>query len=646
MPVAKTKQKNPKIRYLEYYGLQELLDKLYADSVAGGTFTGLLPLMESRENIMLAYRNIKRNHGSQTAGVDGKTIQHIEKLSETEIIRIVQTKLQWYQPRAVKRVEIPKPDGRKRPLGIPTIWDRLIQQCILQILEPICEAKFHERSNGFRPNRSAEHAMAQCYSMMQQYHLHFVVDIDIKSFFDNVNHTKLIQQMWALGIRDKKLICILREMLKAPVVLPNGSTQYPEKGTPQGGILSPLLSNIVLNELDWWVSSQWEKMPAHNVKDSINPNGSARRSHAFRAFRNTKLKEMQIVRYADDFKIFCKKRSDAEKIYHAVKQWLWERLRLEVNEEKSSICNLKKQYSEFLGFKFKVVKRHHAWVVQSHMSEKAIKRSTEKLKEQIKRIARPKGKNDERFAIHQYNSMVRGLHEYFGIATRISADCGIMLRSIHPTLYNRLGKRLKKRGKYGKQYKDIQKRYGKSKQMRFVRERPIAPIGYPPHKRPMWLEKSINKYTPEGRQAIHKPLGLNMAVLETLRSENGFGKTIEYLDNRLSRYCGQYGKCGITGLPLELGAMHCHHVVPQSLGGSDKYGNLMWLHSEVHKLLHASKEDTICRYLESLKLTDKQMDKLNSLRRKAQMPAIAVQKQSSSNNICSKRNAYCAKGNY
>lgn len=134
-------------------------------------------------NIKMAYRNIKRNSGSNTSGVDGADITNIEKIPINSYIKTIQHKLEWYKPKPVKRVEIPKPNGKTRPLGIPTITDRIVQQCILQVLEPICEAKFHERLNGFRPNRSAEHAIAQCCKMIQTQHLYFVVDVDIKGFF-------------------------------------------------------------------------------------------------------------------------------------------------------------------------------------------------------------------------------------------------------------------------------------------------------------------------------------------------------------------------------------------------------------------------------------------------------------------------------
>ena len=256
-----TKQK--KLRHNEYYNLQDTFDKLYAESLKGAKFNNLMDIIKSPNNIKLAYRNIKANKGSMTYGTDKITIEDIKSIHIDKYIDMVQKKLNYYKPKPVRRVEIPKPSGKLRPLGIPAMTDRVIQQCILQVLEPICEAKFHERNNGFRPNRSAENALAQCYKMIQQQNLFYVVDIDIKGFFDNVNHSKLIKQMWALGIRDKQLICIIKEMLKAPIIMPNGETVNPICGTPQGGILSPLLSNIVLNELEVESRNRWTAIENH-----------------------------------------------------------------------------------------------------------------------------------------------------------------------------------------------------------------------------------------------------------------------------------------------------------------------------------------------------------------------------------------------
>ena len=438
-----TKQK--KLRHLEYYDLQNVFDELYSKSKDGKVFNNLMKIIQSEENIKLAYRNIKRNSGSYTAGVDKLNIADIEKISSDDYVSQIRNKLTWYKPKPVKRVEIPKPNGKMRPLGIPTIKDRLVQQCILQVLEPICEAKFHNRSNGFRPNRSAENAIAQCYRMVQKQHLHYVVDIDIKGFFDNVNHSKLIRQIWAMGIRDKKLICVIKEMLKAPIILPNGDKVYPTKGTPQGGILSPILSNIVLNELDWWITSQWEEFST-KTKYVTGQDGRENRGNIYRVLKTTNLKEMFIVRYADDFKIFCRTKAQADNTFVAVKLWLKDRLRLAINEEKSKVVNLKNSYSEFLGFKLKAVKKKSKFVVKSHMSDKAIKNATNGLKEKVVALQRPKNLLDEKQKLNRYNATVWGIHNYYKHATHISVDCNKISYNLISTIKIRLGERLTKDG--------------------------------------------------------------------------------------------------------------------------------------------------------------------------------------------------------
>lgn len=334
-----------KLRYAEYYGQQEIQDNLYERSLKGETFPKLMSLIMSDANIIMAYRFIKRNAGSKTPGTDGLNIKDIEKMEPKEVCQKVRNILANYQPRNVRRKEIPKPNGKTRPLGIPCIWDRLIQQCILQILEPICEAKFFDGSFGFRPLRSAENAINEVYRYINRSHLYYMIEIDIKSFFDHVNHSKLMRQIWAMGIQDKQLLCIIKKILRAKVLLPDGTIITPTEGTPQGGIISPLLANIALNEFDWHMESQWGEFPlVHRSKGGVAKNGTPSKGSAFREMRKKNLKELHVIRYADDIRILCSNMEDATKVMYGAKKWLNERLKLEVSDEKTRVVNLKKKY--------------------------------------------------------------------------------------------------------------------------------------------------------------------------------------------------------------------------------------------------------------------------------------------------------------
>ena len=614
------KPKRTKIRYAEYYDLQSVLDNLYADSLKDKNFSGLMEIITSEENIKLAYRTIKGNKGSNTPGVDGRTIKHLAKLSEEKFVSLIQRQFSWYKPRPVKRVEIEKPDGGKRPLGIPTIVDRMVQQCILQVLEPICEAKFHDHSNGFRPNRGAENAIAQCCRFMQIQKLHYIVDIDIKGFFDNVCHRKLLRQIWGLGIRDKTLLCIIKAMLKAQIVLPDGERIAPTKGTPQGGILSPLLSNIVLNELDWWVSSQWVNMPTHYpYVHRFNKAGAEIKSHTYRALRTSKLKEMHIVRYADDFKIFCRNHKDAVKTFEAVKLWLKDRLGLDINPEKSAVINLKKCYSDFLGFKFKVCKKGSKLVVCSHMSDKARIKAKEKISACIEAIQHPVDDKGQHKAIQQYNATVAGLHNYYQFATHISEDFEHIGFGIKKQLKNRL-REITRKGKLERGF--IKERYGKSRQLRFLNGHPIIPVAYIRTKDALHKKKSINRYTPEGRAEIHKNLGIDTFTMLWLMRHPAGSMTIEFADNRISLFAAQYGRCAVTGEVLLPHNVYCHHKLPSENGGTDEYGNLVLVTESVHILIHATLPKTINAYLKELRLNKAQYTKLNKLRELAGKPVI------------------------
>jgi len=626
MPTVKQKKmlSTDDLRHSEYYEMQPVFDRLYAGSKNGGVFEDLMPMILSRENILLAYRNIKTNTGSNTAGTDKLTIKDIGQLTPDEVVEkvryIVVGSKHGYRPKPVRRKDIPKPNGSTRPLGIPCIWDRLVQQCIKQIMEPICEAKFSNNSHGFRPNCSAEHAIAQASRLINLSHLYYVIEFDIKGFFDNVDHSKLVKQIWAMGIHDKHLIYVIKRILTADIKMPDNTLVTPNKGTPQGGIISPLLANIVLNELDHWVASQWQENPAvDHYAVRINSKGTQVKSNAFNSMRNTALKEIHMVRYADDFRIFCRTKTAAEKTKLAVTLWLKERLRLDISEEKTRVVNVKRRYSEFLGFKIKALRKGQKHVAMLHMSDKALKMSKAKLVEQAKAISKPKGDRTELMEIELYNSQVLGVQNYYRIATNIALDCAKINRAVMTILTNRLknskGNRLVRRGRELTNFEREQ--YGKSKMLRFVAgsNEPIYPIAFIKARKPLEKKASICSYTVEGRVAIHDNLRINVNLLHQLMRQPLGGRSVEYADNRISLFSAQWGKCAITGHEFQTTSeIHCHHKTPRYQKGADKYENLVLVLSSVHRLIHATDNDTISRYLKVLNLNGEQVNKLNNLR--------------------------------
>ncbi|MDS6263208.1 group II intron reverse transcriptase/maturase [Clostridioides difficile] len=595
--------KKDKLRYNEYYDMQHIYDELYAQSKNGNNFYKLLEIIGSEQNICLAYRNLKTNSGSKTAGTDGLTIDDIKHLCDEDIIMKVRSSLDNYQPKSVRRVFIPKSGSDKmRPLGIPCIWDRLVQQCILQVLEPICEPKFHNHSYGFRANRSAHHALGRVTSLINISKYHYCVDVDIKGFFDNVNHGKLLKQIWTLGIRDKRLICIISKMLKAEI----DGEGVPEKGTPQGGLLSPLLSLIVLNELDWWVSSQWETFqPKHR-----NKNGWFQY-----AKKHTRLKSGFIVRYADDFKIMCSTYEEAQRFYHSTVDFLNKRLKLEISPEKSRVVNLKKNSSDFLGFKIKVIpkgKTKHGYVAKTDMNQKALKKAKTNLKLKVKDIVR----HTTTFQIARYNLAVMGMQNYYCVATNIYNNLTEVSYALLPTTRVRF-KKIAKLIPFETTSQDFQmKTTGIRPQTKIIMiaDTPLLPINGVKHKNPLNFSQDICNFTEHGRSRIHEEIALvTKGEIRILLEYKDTTKSVEFNDNRISVFIAQQGNCYITNRRHSPTDMVCiYKNITET--DRDKYQNLVFVEIPISKAILTESVQQAKMWLMNYGLSSQQKRKLNKIR--------------------------------
>jgi RNA-directed DNA polymerase len=334
-------------------------------SESPGSTNRLMEEICERGNLREALRRVKANKGSP--GVDGMTVGGIADYLKEHWPAIREQLLNGtYEPRPVRRVEIPKPDFGMRKLGIPTVRDRLIQQAVMQVLQRRWDRTFSDHSYGFRPGRSAKQAVAQAQQYIVAGH-GWVVDLDLEKFFDRVNHDKLLGQI-AKRIEDKRLLKLIRAFLKAGV-MEDGLVSPSVEGTPQGGPLSPLLSNLVLDELDRELE---------------------RRGHRF-------------VRYADDSNIYVRSEQAGQRVMESIKRLITKKLKLKVNEAKSAVA--RPQERKFLGFSFSAGPE-----VKRVIAPKAL----ERFKARIREITRQAKSVGVRTTMETLAPYLRGWRSYFG----------------------------------------------------------------------------------------------------------------------------------------------------------------------------------------------------------------------------------------
>ncbi len=335
---------------------------------SGKSDVGVWEAVFERENMQTALKRVESNRGA--AGIDGMEVQDLRGYLREHGLEVREAlESGKYRPSPVRRVEIPKPDGGVRQLGIPTVEDRFIQQAIAQVLTPMFEGVFSPHSYGFRPGRSAQQAVQQAQMYIREGY-DWVVDIDLEKFFDRVNHDMLIARV-ARVVKDKRVLKLIRAYLESGVMI-NGVVMETEEGTPQGGPLSPLLSNIMLNDLD----KELEE-----------------RGHKF-------------VRYADDCNIYVKTQRAGERVLESVKQYLEKKLKLKVNPRKSKVEKATK--AKFLGFSF--FKRKGEVLIR------IATRTKERFLEKIRHLTRRTRSGKLEDILSDINRYLRGWIAYFRLA--------------------------------------------------------------------------------------------------------------------------------------------------------------------------------------------------------------------------------------
>lgn len=381
-----------------------------------------------------------------------------------------------------------------------------------------------------------------------------------------------------------------------------------------------------------------DKPAAQNIANSLQlyVTGSQNvftpnKGNLYKKLRQSRLKECHIVRYADDFKIFCRSYSDASKLKHAVEQWLMDRLKLETSPDKSRITNLTKGYSDFLGIKFKLYKKGKKWSIKSHMTDKAINSQRVKLKNAMAQACKShESEQSQHDDLIRYNQAVIGMHQYYNMATMINADVHRLFPSIDITMKTRLNSRAdlskeKPPTLKGAMDEYFYQKYGESKQVRYINGMIVVPVAYCRTQNPMFYRVDTNRYTPQGRERIHRMLAKSEygETLLKLSRDNDTNHSIEFCDNRLSRFVASKGKCELSKVSLAFEDVECIYLNPPSQGGTDEYANLRIVHKDIKSLIYSNDVKIIKSLIDLFDCrAPAKIAKLNKWRAKAGLEAI------------------------
>ena len=587
--------------------LREILDKLYQHSKevydTGGrpAFKGLQEIMSAEATIITAIHNIKSNHGSETPGVDGKRMRkdYLEKPFPW-VVKDIQKAFAQFEAQKIRRQYIDKPGKvEKRPLGIPTIRDRIVQECMRIVLEPICEAQFFGHSYGFRPMRDTAMALERINFLTHTTGYYWVVEGDISKCFDRIDHSVLLKRLYHIGVKDRRVLQIIKAMLKAGVM---DVCEVNEDGTPQGGLISPLLANVYLDIMDEWISKQWEN------KETQYPYKQTQSKYY--ALRKTALVPGFLVRYADDFVIITDSRAHAENWKARLQRFLKDDMKLALSQEKTLITDVRKKHIKFLGYEFKVVpgKARKGYIARTIPDRDRLKRKTDEITESIKKIPRCYSREKLIDEINRINSKIRGLVQYYQCCTWVNIAMQKYVHKIQLAAARRL-KQYKGKWIPANETSNLPRIHQQHKaKIPSVKYRDIY-VGFTALTFCRW-QRTPNKnqaetpYTEEGRDLYFKRTKKKriQARLDEMYSENTaravihgeWGKlnNFEYIMNRAYALNRDGLKCRVCGGWLIDCIPYTHRINPNlPLEKVNRVNNLVSLHKKCLEVVNNPKAD-------------------------------------------------------
>ena len=572
--------------------------------------------MANEVTIVTAVHNIKSNKGSQTAGVDKMKMDRYLQMPKEELVTLIQSNLCNYKPKPAKRVYIDKANGKKRPLGIPTVLDRIVQECVRIIIEPICEARFYPHSYGFRPYRAQKHAIRDIVNVINaasksQDQPVWAVEGDITGCFDNIDHRLLLQKLWRIGIHDKRVLKIISQMLKAGYM--ESDLFYATKiGTPQGGILSPLLSNVYLNDFDWYMGRAYME-PHRQCKHKCNDT---------RRLKWSGITPKYNFRYADDWVVLTSTEQEAFRLKRELTKYFWHKMKLELSQEKTYVTDLRKDGIHFLGYVVKAERKRRTpdpktWTEHlvgkpfPDMERLAVK--IRKLEAAVRKIAIYTQPNLQAAQIQYVNSVIMGLAQYLqpsicsmafhAIDRRVNNTALAAWKQMFPKQYDQLQVPLETLCNLPHRHEGYQ-----SKTFAIPIEGKwfgltMAFITHSRHEQKPFDQK-MTPFTADGRKryrnyrAKQKPPPLDRPSINTpedialakYAKGKAWKRNFEYFMNREYAYNRDKGKCKCCGRPLSEDApKHCHHVDNKlPIERINKVSNLAWLCVSCHRMVHNS----------------------------------------------------------